>query len=153
MEPTTQYGERFATNFIIVQKHASGKENSVQFIRNEYSGWIRAYPVTKNDSQTVARNLLNFLGPAYNQPCILVKSDQAREVRAAASQLGFVFEGTLENRRPLNSVLERDISAFEEVTRACYLQAGFDTVQGLWQRSVDFAVGVWPSPTYASNRC
>ena len=65
LEPTTAFGERVATDFIIVQKLAPGKENSVQVIR----------------------------GPAYNQPCIMVKSDQAREVRAATSQLGFVFEG------------------------------------------------------------
>ncbi len=142
LDPTTKFGERIATDFIIVQKHASGKENSVQVIRDEYSGWIRAYPINKRDTQTVVRNILNFSGPSYQQPCILVKSDQAREIRAAVSQLGFVFEGTLENRHPHNGVLERDIRTLEEVTRACHLQAGFDTIQGLWQHSVDFAASI-----------
>jgi hypothetical protein len=116
LEPTTVFGERIATDFIIVQKLASGKENAVQVIRDEHSGWIRAYPITKRDTPTVVRNLLSFLGPAYNKPCIMVKSDQAREVRLATSQLGFVFEGTFENRHPHNSVLERDIRTLEEVT-------------------------------------
>ena len=116
LEPTTVFGERIATDFIIVQKLASGKENAVQVIRDEHSGWIRAYPITKRDTPTIVRNLLSFLGPAYNKPCIMVKSDQAREVRLATSQLGFVFEGTLGNRHPHNSVLERDIRTLEEVT-------------------------------------
>ena len=88
----------------------------MQVIRDEHSGWIRAYPITKRDTPTIVRNLLSFLGPAYNKPCIMVKSDQAREVRLATSQLGFVFEGTLGNRHPHNSVLERDIRTLEEVT-------------------------------------
>ena len=69
----------------------------------------------------------------------MVKSDHAREVRLATSQLGFVFEGTLENRHPHNSVLERDIHTLEEVTAACHLQAGFDTSEGPWQQSLEFA--------------
>ena len=64
LEPTTAFGERIATDFIIVQKLASGKENAVQVIRDEHSGWIRAYPITKRDTPTVVRNLLSFLGPA-----------------------------------------------------------------------------------------
>ena len=95
LEPTTAFGERIATDFIIVQKLASGKENAVQVIRDEHAGWIRAYPMTKRDTPTVVRNLLSFLGPAFSKPCIMVKSDQAREVRLATSELGFVFEALL----------------------------------------------------------
>ena len=152
LEPTTEFGQRIATDFIIVQKLASGKENAVQVVRDEYSGWIRAYAITKRDTPTVVRNLLSFLGPAYNKPCIMVKSDQAKEVRLATSQLGFVFEGTLENRHPHNSVLERDIRTLEEVTRACHLQAGFDTIEGLWQHSVEFAATMISAKHVASGR-
>ena len=81
----------------------------MQVIRDEFSGWIRAFPVTQRDADTVAGNLLEYLGPAYNQPHIMVKSDNAREVIAAAKQLHFTHEATLENRFPHNSVLERDI--------------------------------------------
>ena len=72
----------------------------MQVIRDEFSGWIRAFPISKRDASTVVKNLLSFLGPLYNQPCIMIKSDQATETRLAAQQLGFVFEGTLENRHP-----------------------------------------------------
>ena len=43
LDPTTQFGQRIATDFIIVQKLSSGKEHSVQVIRDEYSGWACAY--------------------------------------------------------------------------------------------------------------
>ena len=89
---------------------------------DEFSGWLRACPTAKRDTPTVVRNLLGFLGPAYNQPCIMIKSDQASETRLAAQQLGFVFEGSLENRHPHNSVLQRDIQTLEEVTRAVNAQ-------------------------------
>ena len=153
LEPVTQFGERLATDFIIVQKLASGKDNTVQVIRDEFSGWLRAYPIAKRDTPTVVRNLLSFLGPAYNQPCIMIKSDQASETRLAAQQLGFVFEGTLENRRPHNSVLERDIRTLEEVTRAVHLQAGFDTIPGLWSHSVSFAATVLNAQQVPSSAC
>ena len=152
LSPVESFGERIATDFIIVQKLASGRENSVQIIRDEHSGWIRAYPITKRDTSAVVRNLLNFLGPSYNQPCIMIKSDQARETRLAAQQLGFVFEGTLENRFPHNSVLERDVRTLEEVTRACHLQAGFDVIPGLWQHSVDYAATIINAKHVASGR-
>lgn len=79
-------GQRIATDFIIVQKLSSGKEHVVQVVRGEYSGWLRAFPLAKS-------NIFSFFDPAYNQPSIMVKSDQASEVRAACRQLGCVFEG------------------------------------------------------------
>ena len=138
----TQFGERIATDFVIVQKLSSGKEHVVQVVRGEFSGWIRAYPLNKRDTSSVVGNILSFLGPSYDQPSIMVKSDQAVEVRAACKQLGCHFEdfeGTLENRFPHNSVLERDIRTVQEIVRACHLQAGFDIVAGLWVHSVDYA--------------
>ena len=44
LEPTTAFGERIATDFIIVQKLASGKENAVQVIRDEHSGMDSCLP-------------------------------------------------------------------------------------------------------------
>ena len=82
-----QVGERLATDFIIVQKTKSGSENVVQVIRDEFSGWVRAFPLTKRDADTVGRNLLEFLGPAYNQTHIIVKSDPATQVISATKQL------------------------------------------------------------------
>ena len=72
----------------------------------------------------------------------MVKSDQAPETRAACKQLGCDFEGSLENRFPHNSVLERDIRTSEEIARACHLQAGFDLIPGLWTHSVEYAATI-----------
>ena len=40
----TQFGERIATDFVIVQKLSTGKEHVVLVIRDEFSGWKSAYP-------------------------------------------------------------------------------------------------------------
>jgi hypothetical protein len=114
-----QFGERVATDFVIVQKLSTGKEDVIQLIRDEFSGWISAYSLNKRDTPTVVGNILSFLGPFYDQPSMMVKSDQAVEVRAACKQLGCHFEGTLEKWFPHNSVLERDIRTLQEIARAC----------------------------------
>ena len=89
LEPVTSFGERIATDFIIVRKLKDGRENVVQVIRDEFSGWLRAYPTANRDTDSVVRNLLAFLGPSYHQPCIMCKSDQAPEIVAACKRLGF----------------------------------------------------------------
>ena len=68
--------------------HSQIEEHVVQVVRDEFSGWIRAYPLNKRDTSSVVGNILSFLGPSYDQPSIMVKSDQAIEVRAACKQLG-----------------------------------------------------------------
>ena len=85
----------------MVQKLSSGKEHVVQIIRDEHSGWLRAFPLARRDTQTVVGNILSFLGPAYDQPSVVVKPDQAPETRAACRQRGCLFEGLLENRSPV----------------------------------------------------
>ena len=119
-----QFGERVATDFIIVRKLKDGKENATQVVRGEYSGWARAYPVAKRDTDTVSRNLLLFLGPAYDRTTVICKSDQAIEILAACKCLGVVHEDTLDSRFPHNSQLERDIRTIEEIARATHLGAG-----------------------------
>ena len=142
LEPVTHFGQRIATDFIVVQKLSSGKEHIVQVIRDEHSGWLRAFPLARRDTTSVVGDILSFLGPSYDQPSVMVKSDQAPETRAACKQLGCVFEGSLENRFPHNSVLERDMRTIEEIARACHLQAGFDLIPGLWTHSVDYAATI-----------
>ena len=61
LEPVTSFGERIATDFIIVPKLKDGRENVVQVIRDEFSGWLRAYPTANRDTDSVVRNLLAFL--------------------------------------------------------------------------------------------
>ena len=134
LEPVTRFEQRIATDFIVAQKLSSGKEHVVQVIRDEHSGWLRAFPLARRDTTSVVGNILSFLEPSYDQPSVMVKSDQAPETRAACKQLGCVFEGSLENRFPHNSI--------EEIAHACRLQAGFDLIPGLWTHSVDYAATI-----------
>lgn len=152
LDPVTTFGERIATDFVIVQKLSTGKEHAVQVIRDEYSGWLRAFPLAKRDTSTVVGNILAFLGPSYEQPSIMVKSDQAVETKAACKQLGCAFEGTLENRFPHNATLERDIRTLQEIARACHLQAGFDVVPGLWVHSIDYAATILSARQKAAGK-
>ena len=142
LPPVDSFGQRVATDFIIVQKLSSGKEHTVQVVRDEHSGWLRAFTLAKRDTATVVGNLLAFLRPAYDQLSVMVKSDQAPEIRSACRQLGFAFEGSLENRFPHNSVLERDARTLEEISRANHLQAGFDIIPGLWTHSVQYSAAI-----------
>ena len=63
----------------------------------------------------------------------------AKELIAAITQIGWVHEGSLENRFPHNAQLEREIRTLEESTRALRLAAGFHAVADLWPISVQFA--------------
>ena len=101
LEPVTHFGQRIAMDFIVVQKLGSGKEHVVQVIRDEHSGWLRAFPLARRDTPTVVGNILSFLGPSYDQPSMMVKSDQAPETRAACKQLGCVFVVHLKTGSPI----------------------------------------------------
>ena len=91
LEPVSAFGERTATDFIIVRKFRDGRENVVQVVRDEFSGWLRAYPTASRDTGSVVRNALSFLGPSYHQPCVMCKSDQAPEIVAACKRLCFLI--------------------------------------------------------------
>ena len=142
LDPVTAFGERIATDFIIVRKLKSGRENAVQVIRDEFSGWLRAYPIATRDTDSVVRNILAFLGPSCRHSCIMCKSDQAPEIVAACKRLGFVHEDSLENRFPHNAQLERDIRTLEEIARSSHLSAGFEMIPDLWMHSVNYAATV-----------
>ena len=137
----TAFGERLACDFIIVSKsRTEGRRNVVLVIRDEFSGFVRSFPLGSRSSETINKHLLAFLGPSYHkQQSIMVKSDQAHEFQASCSQLGFQHEPTLENRWPHNSRLERELRTIEEITRAVHLQAGFHMFQDLWPLSVSHA--------------
>ena len=79
------FGERIASDFIIVAKSSDGtNESYVQVVRDEYSGYLFACPSAKHNSDSVTRHLLAFLGPYYHSiPMIMCKSDNAREFNAA----------------------------------------------------------------------
>lgn len=141
LEPCSAFGERLASDFIVVVKSSDGvKDAYVQVIRDEYSGLIVAYPCMKHDAETVSRNLLAFLGPSYHStPMITCKTDNAPEFQASCATLGFIHEPTLARRFPHIAVLEREIRTLEEIARAVQLEAGFHIVRDLWRHAVTYA--------------
>ena len=141
LEPVTEFGQRVAADFIIVSKTLKDeKETVVLVLRDEFSGFIAAYPAPTRSQDSIVKSVLSFLGPTYfAHPMIMCKTDNAPEFKAACSTLGFVHEPTLSRRFPHNSVLEREIRTLEEITRAAHLGAGFQVITGLWQHSVQYA--------------
>ena len=120
---TKAFGERLSCDFIIVSKaRTEGRDNVVLIVRDEFSGFIRAFPTSSKSRETINKHLLAFLGPSfYKQPSIMMKCDQAHEFIASCSQLGFQHEPTLENRWPHNAQLERELRTVEEISRAVHL--------------------------------
>ena len=102
------FGERLACDFIIVSKaRTEGRDNVVLVVRDEFSGFIRAFPLGSRSSENINKHLLAFLGPSYyKQPSIMVKSDQAHEFQASCSH---------DTRKPLAS--QRQIGARAENNR------------------------------------
>ena len=145
MPEVKSFGERIASDFIVVAKSSDGtNESYVQVIRDEYSGYLFAYPSARHNSESVTRNLLAFLGPYYTStPMIMCKSDNAREFNTSCSTLGFIHEPTLARRFPHNSTLEREIRTLEEISRAVHVGAGFHIYRDLWQHSVTYAAVVF----------
>ena len=136
LEPVDKFGQRLATDYIVPTRSDSP---SVQVIRDEFSGLLRAY-VGKRTTENAARNLLQFVGSAASDlPNVLVKTDCDRSLTAAISQVGWAQEPTLQNRWPHNAQLERHIRTLEETTRASHLGAGFHLLQDLWPISVAYA--------------
>lgn len=65
LEEVTEFGQRLAADFIIVSKsYKGGKESGVLVLRDDYSGYIAAYPCAKKSSETIVKSMLSFLVPS-----------------------------------------------------------------------------------------
>ena len=137
----SSFGERLAVDFVVVSKSGSGDKEAYALVcRDEFSGFLRAFPCANRHTDTVTKHVLDFLGPSYSkQPTILCKSDCAPEFSKVCAVLGMVHEPSLARRWPHNSVLERDIRTLEECARAVHLGAGFQLFHDLWPYSVAYA--------------
>ena len=145
LPPTAAFGERLAADIVVVFKESSKdeRETTLLVVRDEFSGFLRSFPLTRRTTDNVVRCLLQFIGKhAEAKPTIMFKSDNAKELDAACQQMSWVPEPTLANRWPHNSVLERDIRSIQEITRAVHLQAGFAIRPGLWSHSAVFGTFV-----------
>ena len=64
----TAFGERLACDFIIVSKsRTEGRDNVVLVVRDEFSGFVRAFPLGSRSSENINKHLLAFLGPSYHK--------------------------------------------------------------------------------------
>jgi len=107
LEEVTEFGQRLASDFIIVSKsHKNDKESVVLVIRDEYSGYLAAYPCAKRTSEVIVKSMLAFLRPSFHaHPTTMCKTDNAPEFMSACTTLGFVHEPSLARRWPHNSVI------------------------------------------------
>ena len=103
-----------------------GGIRSHHVIRDVKSGTRVAYPRSKRDAPSHARNLRHFVGLKANGLVIktLIKIDEAGEFEQATDLCGMIPETSLPNRWPHNASLERDWREQKECCRSVHLQSG-----------------------------
>ena len=79
LDPVEEFGQRIAADFIIVHKDSRSTETVVLVVRDEATGYMRTFPLVSRHEDGVVRSLLSFLGKYPSGPCVLFKSDNARE--------------------------------------------------------------------------
>ena len=129
--PTAPY-QQLATDSVILAKgdeHVGigiGGIKSHHVIKDVFSGARVAYPVSKRDIPSHARNLRHVIGLRANElaPHCLIKMDEAGELQGAAEEVGMIPETSLTNRWPHNSELERDVREEKECCRSIHHQSG-----------------------------
>jgi len=120
--------ERLSADHMIAQRAIDGVlEHSVSFtIRDEWSGAGIAGARRQRTMEQNRLDLKNFVGKVSStRPNIMVKSDAAKEITSAVSDLGWLSEPSLQNRFPHNSSHERWIGTLKSSIRAAVLQSGF----------------------------
>ena len=103
-------------------------------IRDIKSGARLAYPLSKRDAPSRARNLRHFVGLKANELATktLIKMDEAGELEQAARLCGMTPETSLPNRWPHNAALERDVREEKECLDQCTFNLGFHTISILF---------------------
>ena len=132
IDPPKQPFEQLATDDVILAKGSEhfgtgiGGVKTHHVVRDLYSGARIAYPLSKRDVESHAKNFRHFVGLKANELAThtLIKMDEAQELEQAAHQVGFVPETSLPNRWPHNALLERDIREEKECCRVVHLQSG-----------------------------
>ena len=132
VDPPKEVFEQLATDDVILAKGSEhmgvgiGGIRSHHVIRDVKSGARLAYPLSKRDAPSHARNLRHFVGLKANELATktLIKMDEAGELEQAAHLCGMTPETSLPNRWPHNAVLERDVREEKECCRSVHLQSG-----------------------------
>ena len=132
LDPPKEPFEQLATDDVILAKGAEFQGTGIggikthHVVRDLFSGARLAYPLSKRDAPSHAKNFRHFVGLRANELATktLIKLDEAGELEQAAHQVGFIPEASLPNRWPHNALLERDIREEKECCRSIHLQSG-----------------------------
>ena len=64
LPPTESFGERIAADIVVVFKESSPTERDAMLlvVRDEFSGFLRAFPLVRRTTECVVRALLLFIG-------------------------------------------------------------------------------------------
>ena len=104
---------------------------TIHTIRDSFSGFCMAVPQHSHDKDSNYLNFKYFGGLAIRDPTVIVRSDAAKDLTLAVSDLGWHPEASLENRWPHNHQHERWHGTYKSVLRACMLQSGFPEIVGI----------------------
>ena len=132
LDPPKEPFEQLATDDVILAKGAEFQGTGIggikthHVVRDLFSGARLAYPLSKRDAPSHAKNFRHFVGLSANELATktLIKLDEAGELEQAAHQVGFIPETSLPNRWPHNALLERDVREEKECCRSIHLQSG-----------------------------
>ena len=127
LDPPKEPFEQLATDGVILAKGAEFQGTGIggikthHVVRDLFSGARLAYPLSKRDAPSHAKNFRHFVGLRANELATktLIKLDEAGELEQAAHQVGFIPETSLPNR-----LLERDVREEKECCRSIHLQSG-----------------------------
>eukprot|EP00435_Cladocopium_sp_Y103_P064106 s119_g25.t1 len=132
VDPPKRALEQLATDDVILAKGDGhfgigvGGIKTHHVIRDLFSGARMAYPLSKRDIPSHAKNFRHFVGLKANEVSTktYIKMDEAGELEQAAHQVGFTPDTSLPNRWPHNAILERDVREEKECCRSIHLQSG-----------------------------
>ena len=110
------------------------KERACLLLIDVHTGLERAYPAPSRDQRYVRQSLQHFHCSRHPATKTLFKSDCARELSAAARELGFISEQSLPQWRVHNAKCESRINVVKRGARAALLQSGLP--HDLWPECV-----------------
>eukprot|EP00435_Cladocopium_sp_Y103_P038967 s909_g10.t1 len=127
------FGQQLACDHLVVFKSAKGNgtcgaDRSRSFLKSF------AYPPVSREASQLASNLKHFVG-LKSTSYTIVRSDAAGEILKAVIDNNWLPESSVPARFPHNSVLEREIRAFQETATSVFLQAGFAARPQLWPQA------------------
>ena len=133
IDPPKQPFEQLTTNDVILAKGSEhfgtgiGGVKTHHVVRDLYSGARIAYPLSKRDVESHAKNFRHFVGLKANELAThtLIKMDEAQELEQAAHQVGFVPETSLPNRWPHNALSRARHPGRERVLQGCSFTVWF----------------------------